>query len=90
MEIMTNFLAEECLDFLKEKVEPKFPGIRFETYKPGLETTVTKYADRVLIVIDDKQAFKYQLQGISLVQWRIIEGLKKYAFEFHKKELIER
>jgi len=87
MEIMTNFLAEECLGFLKEKVEPEFPGIRFETYKPGPDTPVKRYAARVLIIIDDKTVFKYKLKGISTTNWHVISSLKTYAYNIHKISL---
>lgn len=90
MKVKTDFLAEECLNFLKEKVEPAFPGIVFERYKPDKETAIIKYADRVLIVVDEKTVFKYELQGISLVDWHVIRSLKRYALEIHKENLIER
>lgn len=88
----TNFLAEEWYDFLKETVEPEFPGIHFEIYspKPDPEYTTMKYADRVAVIIDKKAMFKFRLKGSLINNHTVKTSLANYVQRTHKKMMVER
>ena len=92
MNIETDYLAEEWLDFLKEEVEPKFPGIYFEKYEPPRDPDFAsiRYAERILVVIDDKLVFKNGLKGQQTNKRTTEVSLQRYVYHATGKVMILR
>lgn len=90
----TGFLAEEWYDFLKEEVEPKFPGTTFHKYVPdeagAMADLPAHVAELIAIEMDDKVVFKYKLQGVKMDTSSVKWSLQKYIKAVHNKSMVER
>jgi len=88
----TGYMADEWLEFLKEKVEPNFPGITFGTYTPEkiIDKQQVKNTELISITIEDKSVFKYKLQGRSLTPFAVNRSLTHYVSETYGVSMVER
>lgn len=83
----TEFLAEEWLTFLKEKVEPEISGVTFSSYIPKRENRYIKASPRVRITFTEKELFYYKLKGASFEHYRVEESLARYVLKKHGKRM---